>query len=232
MFARLISIAQITWIVLQTIVRAAKGLAISQLEIAVLAFSTCAIVIYSLNWSKPKGVKTPYFILSYDEEIPLNVRDEIQDAGVYDEGLIYAFLGVGGQYSSYSSCIPNDCNVINDDQSNDSGFFGIIIGSIIFGGIHVAAWNFDFPTENEQLVWRVTSLWCMLIYFFFILLGALLSCISGSIFDRVIGMFTRIVSVLYVLARLFLLVEVFRTLCFLPPDAYISTWATNFPHLA
>jgi len=36
---------------------------------------------------------------------------------------------------------------------------------------------------------------------------------------------------LYVMARLFLLVEIFRTLCFLPSDAYISTWTTNIPHV-
>jgi len=36
----------------------------------------------------------------------------------------------------------------------------------------------------------------------------------------------------YFIARLFLLVEVFRMLCFLPPDAYISTWAANIPHIA
>jgi hypothetical protein len=29
-----------------------------------------------------------------------------------------------------------------------------------------------------------------------------------------------------------LLVEIFRTLCFLPFDAYIATWATNIPHVS
>jgi hypothetical protein len=42
----------------------------------------------------------------------------------------------------------------------------------------------------------------------------------------------RFNSIVYVLARLFLIVEMFRTLCFLPPNAYMSTWATNIPHLA
>lgn len=35
----------------------------------------------------------------------------------------------------------------------------------------------------------------------------------------------------YILARLFLLVEVFRTLCFLPPDAFVDTWSGSFPHI-
>jgi hypothetical protein len=29
-----------------------------------------------------------------------------------------------------------------------------------------------------------------------------------------------------------LMVEIFRSLCFLPTDAYTSTWATNIPHIA
>lgn len=38
-------------------------------------------------------------------------------------------------------------------------------------------------------------------------------------------------SGIYVVARLFILVELFRTLCFLPADAYVSTWTTNIPHV-
>jgi hypothetical protein len=36
---------------------------------------------------------------------------------------------------------------------------------------------------------------------------------------------------LYIIARLALLVEIFRTLFFLPPDAYVSTWASDIPHI-
>lgn len=36
---------------------------------------------------------------------------------------------------------------------------------------------------------------------------------------------------LYIVARLAVLVEIFRTLCFLPPDAYKGTWNINFPHI-
>ena len=34
----------------------------------------------------------------------------------------------------------------------------------------------------------------------------------------------------YVLARLFLMVEIFRSLLFLPPEAFIDTWSGSFPH--
>jgi hypothetical protein len=34
---------------------------------------------------------------------------------------------------------------------------GVAAVGIIFGNIHVAAWNFTFLTEIEGLLWRVTS---------------------------------------------------------------------------
>jgi hypothetical protein len=35
----------------------------------------------------------------------------------------------------------------------------------------------------------------------------------------------------YILARLFLWIEVFRTLCFLPSGAFVDTWSGSFPHI-
>lgn len=40
-----------------------------------------------------------------------------------------------------------------------------------------------------------------------------------------------LLGVLYVLLRAFLIIENLRTLCFLPPSAYITTWAANVPHI-
>jgi hypothetical protein len=38
-------------------------------------------------------------------------------------------------------------------------------------------------------------------------------------------------AVFYVLARLYLMVEVFRSLFFLPPEAFVTTWSAQIPHL-
>lgn len=245
MFARLVAIAQITWIALQVIVRAAKGLAISQLEIAVLAFSSCAILIYVLNWEKPKEVKVPYFVLTYDEEISPDIKTRLKEVRreYTSTRWVSAFLPGQDKPVSFDSAIPNDCNIHDVDLASRGDLMplgGLLLGFIIFGGIHVAAWNFEFPTHVEQLLWRVTSLWCMTALIMNRILSSLAALcfffIEGKIRDKINSLFWQLfipmTSVLYVLARLFLMVETFRTLCFLPPDAYISTWATNFPHLA
>jgi len=66
----LIAVVQIVWTVVQIITRATRHLAISQLEIAVVAFAACAIITYALNWSKPKSVQVPFTLLQYRNEIP------------------------------------------------------------------------------------------------------------------------------------------------------------------
>jgi hypothetical protein len=112
-------------------------------------------------------------------------------------------------------------------------FLGLILGGIIFGSIHVAGWNLTFPTMVEQKLWRISS----------ILITTLLPIVflphlcqlwlpelpEARIPTQVWGL---VFGTLYIAARLFILVEIFRTLLYLPPDAYISTWASNVPHVA
>ena len=78
-FVRVVAVAQILWMVIQIVVRGIKYLAVSQLEIGVLAFASCAVLIYGVNWWKPKGVQTPMAILLYEHEIPASIIEAIGD---------------------------------------------------------------------------------------------------------------------------------------------------------
>ena len=49
MFVKAVAVVQIAWMVVQVIAREIRRLAVSQLEIAVVAFSACAIIIYVLS---------------------------------------------------------------------------------------------------------------------------------------------------------------------------------------
>ncbi len=73
-----IAVAQILWSLIQVVARGARGLAISQLEIAVLAFSACALVVCALQWSKPKSVSSTRTILQCQGSIPMAVRNRVQ----------------------------------------------------------------------------------------------------------------------------------------------------------
>ncbi|GLA73372.1 hypothetical protein AtubIFM55763_004284 [Aspergillus tubingensis] len=59
MFMRLLAVGQIVWVVIQIISRWAYGLAVTQLEVTVVAFAFCAVGMYFVNHGKPKGVELP-----------------------------------------------------------------------------------------------------------------------------------------------------------------------------
>jgi hypothetical protein len=59
-----------------------------------------------------------------------------------------------------------------DDDGDDETFFvvgrrhnidfssipGVILVTMVFGGIHCVAWSFAFPSPTEQLLWRISSI--------------------------------------------------------------------------
>lgn len=46
---------------------------------------------------------------------------------------------------------------IRPDGIDKCGVFAIILSMSIFGGVHCAAWTYPFPTQVEQIIWRVMS---------------------------------------------------------------------------
>lgn len=108
---------------------------------------------------------------------------------------------------------------------------GFIIAGIVFGSIHCAAWNADFPTSAERVLWQVASVMTAGI------LPLYFACFLADVHLRKLAFLRATLAVLefvfamsYFLARLFLLVEVFRSLYFLPPSAFVATWSTEIPH--
>jgi len=140
-FIKLIAIFRVSWFVLQVTVRAAKGLNISQLEIAVTAFAVCAIITYLLILPKPKGLQIPIERLNYFHSRILQG---------YVRGL---FAPVK------ASSLPSTSWVRRSQTTPYSPVeylhFGVAIGGVIFGAIHIA--DFDFPTPIERTLRHIAS---------------------------------------------------------------------------
>jgi hypothetical protein len=97
----------------------------------------------------------------------------------------------------------------------------------IFGAIHCCGWFFVFLTAQELLPWRIAS----------VLTSSLPMGMVGVMFwaaerdglEYIISMMAFfILLVFYIIARLFNLVGVFRSLFYLPIYAFIY----NIPHLS
>lgn len=240
---RSLAIIQISWTAIQVLTRAIRHLAIAQLEIAVLAFSVCAIIIYGLNWEKPQSVQVPLTILAYKGDVPQSVQLQLEetrtlitgDAFLSGFALFFILPFKEGEASSSSSPIPNHASMANSDNAAVLESIGLFLGGCLFSAIHIAAWSFSFPTPIEQTLWRVASI-----------ISCTVPLLSGTIMLMMVFNNNFIISILditgvilmfisvavYILARLFLIVEIFRTLFFLPPSAYVTTWATNIPHIS
>jgi hypothetical protein len=110
---------------------------------------------------------------------------------------------------------------------------GVAIGGVIFGALHIAAWNLSFPTWIEQTLWRAASIMStVLLPVMYVPLLVNEFFHRGRVSPRFIKIWDLVFGSLYVVARAFLLVEIFRTLFYLPEDAYLTTWAASLPHVA
>ncbi|KAE9368936.1 hypothetical protein N431DRAFT_561241 [Stipitochalara longipes BDJ] len=234
-----IAVTQILWMIVQIPFRAAQRLAVTPLEVSVVAFSVCAIIIYFLNWQKPKDVKIAYALLHLPGELPPEMVRVLREprGSTYVFGLFRAFPFVSVTIRP-GAPIPNDFEYgdVNDPkEDNWQILVGLLLGCVIFGGIHVAAWAFDFPTRIEVILWRAASSWCagfaIVCNIFTVFIGdGLFKCfgLNKRWFDRAFALLVCS----YILGRLILLVEMFRSLLFLPPSAFMATSASNIPHVA
>jgi hypothetical protein len=249
------AVAQVLWMVIQIVVRGAQQLPTSQLEIAVLAFSTCAFITYSFSWFKPQDVREATVIGSVDC-LTSRQLETLQNASGHS--LFRHMLGF--VFKKYHA---NDRvrfgPIANDTTHRDleirlplgaEGYVyynfvgtGILLASMIFGAVHCIAWNFEFPTLIEAQLWRVASVvsTCILILHPLVQTMQALLFAFIPILDRVASIraviefgctaSTFFVIAGYAVARLFLMVEIFRSLLFLPPGAFVSTWPSYIPHI-
>ena len=108
------------------------------------------------------------------------------------------------------------------------------VSPILYGLIHLLAWNDQFPTPLERRLWRVSSV---------VITSSGLTGVSLMLMGRlfvndlkqayVLVSAVSLITVLHVLASGFLLVESFRQLFFLGPAAYqLPSWSNFWPHLS
>ena len=236
-FVKGAAVIQVVWLLIQVITRAFKGLPISQLEIMVVAFSTCSFITYMLCWLKPQNVLVP---------IEISASDTLVREGKFMSSWNLSSTPLGFKESSAEIDIqqppPNDLEFFTNfeclDKFSSALTFidvGIALAAIIFGALHCLAWNFQFPHPSERLMWR---------------LAAIISTISLPV-NYLILSFTKymwhnrwlkllaallimiafVVQIAYCISRLYLIAESFRTLFFSPPELFISTWSSDIVHV-
>lgn len=133
----------------------------------------------------------------------------------------------------------------NDNVFGLLGFFKefpwlaglFLLLSSIYGGIHLSAWNWTFPSELERNIWIISCLY---------IAGALVVYFVLSVVDRILGidpsntgwmpwLLTMVAYwltlITYMTARGFIVFESFWSIRNAPKGVYTSpAWVETFPH--
>ena len=113
------------------------------------------------------------------------------------------------------------------------------ISPMVYGPIYFLAWNGNFPTPMERLLWRVSSMviTCAgLVGACLLLFVKMLHRLSDS--KRGFGVLANVITVvvvpaIHVLASGFLIIESFRQLAYLDPPSYqVPSWADYWPRMS
>ncbi|KAJ5160146.1 uncharacterized protein N7482_007150 [Penicillium canariense] len=179
--AKLLAILQSVWVTINILARAALQLPICPLEISTVAYVLCAFFTYALWWCKPKDMKTPITL-----HIPYNRNSEEISSWVHEilDARSHCWRHPTEQTvdrepkeasDPKESLFRRSRHKLWSDQARD-GMIGRLspldeallticaaIGLQAFSAIHVAAWNFVFPTLAERWAWRVISLIALII---------------------------------------------------------------------
>ncbi|KIJ08922.1 hypothetical protein PAXINDRAFT_172717 [Paxillus involutus ATCC 200175] len=225
-------VLQLSWFILQVIARGANDLAITLVEIDALALAVLSLPLFFFWWSKPMAVERPHIFYIYKQRSTDSSADD-------DDGTQKASFDSEQDYTFSISRGRRDWlgEIIGVWEVDENSFLVLLIVWIIFGSLHLIAWDFQFPSQVEKIMWRAASL---------TLIGA--PCIYSvpmvlDKFDRldvvaqappgIIGSILVISPILLgVVARVVLLVLMFASLRDLPPSAHDTVpWTVYVPHL-
>ncbi|KAE8154576.1 hypothetical protein BDV25DRAFT_135746 [Aspergillus avenaceus] len=228
-FVKLIGLTQMLWFFIQLGARFSQHLPISRLEIMTLAFAISTVFIYIILLDMPKDVQ-------------LSLTLTADRYGTAQDLNRIAFWGpVGPVVGRGDISIPN--HVLHATRKNGEQFVlgnGASFSVLILGAVHCLAWDFVFPTDLERNLWQISSIVTAaaipVLYVTHYLRNKAVMFISNVFVEASLrnyaGMFPNtVIFLMFLAARVFTLVEVFRSLAFLPPEAFSATWSGNLPHI-
>jgi hypothetical protein len=163
-FTKVITAFQVGYLIIQCTARAAQGLSITTLELNALAIVVCSLMTSYAWLHKPADVQTPIHIFSShtledmigNQSWSLTPLDFVDENGPGYSANVQPFMHLPVIPAERPiQRIPNDRFPTNPYGTQE---YLLCLATLIFTAIHVAGWNFDFPSSVERVLWRVSSL--------------------------------------------------------------------------
>ncbi|KAI0888352.1 uncharacterized protein GGS22DRAFT_198125 [Annulohypoxylon maeteangense] len=271
-FAKSFTLLQTGWIAIQSIARAIQGLSISPMELFTLAFLVSTASSYFFWWHKPQDVKIPIVI-----ECKYSIATILAENGVLDTRYANTpldFVANSTRFYERRRTFQNfDLERRGQDQSADriplqripdddfllslpfSLVYLIAIPAVIHSSIHLAGWNFAYPTPTEKLLWRISSVVLAAGSSINVGVTRILAVLgyegeynlalvwvntnrrqagdsSNRVFSAFADTFLTLSTLVLVIVRCFIITEAIISLRKLPADAFETPNWTNFiPHI-
>lgn len=230
---KILALLEVAWLIIQLIVRKLRNLPSTQLEVMALAFAGSTFVIYVLLVYKPQDAMVPMYLMADAKP----TRKQLLDIARKRSANTFGFQFSRGRAPFW---IPD--NSVHDTGHRYRDFYfdlGVGAGACLFGALHLLSWNQHFPTPTEKMVWRICLCFAVGIPPLFLFMTWATLRITHMkrqwlywCHVSVLLVAYILLPVLYVLSRSFVLVEVFRSLAYLPSRTFIATFTAEIPHIA
>jgi len=151
-------------------------------------------------------------------------------------------LGKGEYIAAEKRVCTYYAGELNDDEESRI-YLAVAVVATIFGALHCIAWSFSFPSPAEQILWRVSSvaITCVPVLNWLAYhhldsvekaFSDLPDCLSRPLSFIFLILISALSPLVYVPARVLLLVLPFLSLRSLPAEAYQTIhWTTFIPHI-
>lgn len=136
---------QVSWLVVQLVGRASQGPAITTLEIFTCSTVICALTAFGFWWSKPLDIRLPFVIVTgHDEDY---IRETLRNL-------------VDSPRENAQHIDLNDVRFRKWGENNLGPLVMVTAAAVVssYKACQLLAWNFDFPSTAEQILWRAVIL--------------------------------------------------------------------------
>lgn len=246
-FSKAVALFQVLWFIIQYGVRAASHLPATAVEVMTLAFAALNIAMYIIWWKKPLLVERPIVVGNLSEVVVLRGRR-------YNSAVSYHKYPSPNLFQKVRDTVmPEESKFLWSDRTSANHYHQALCVSalmaMVFGALHCLAWEFSFPSNVEKIFWNTSSTIATIVplicgvqfaarWSLVILLGRqgpesrfipLLVRVSVVFYHYVL----LFLALVYVAARMVLLVLPFVLLRHLSPDVYCTiSWTAFLPHIS
>jgi hypothetical protein len=234
-----LALAQGLWFATQFLARAHQHLAVTELEVATLAFAVVNLFIWLLWWNKPLDVQRQVVV---GPTKPPNAQPIRPAHVLWSHRFSSAIFGIAEAYAYdplSSTSVPSFWSLPQHELDHLQGrFLPFMIEALVgtmFGAIHCAAWNADFPTTAEMWMWRLCSSHIVAIPVIILLLWILVARTEideSQLREAMLGIGYVVPIPIYIIARLVLIILPLVTLRSLPSSTFVDVnWSVYISHL-